>query len=65
MIKIYDALIKAEQKYMTKSPFDTSKVQSIVADVNREIAERFTNNVKFMKFKILWNILCYPTTNMP
>lgn len=47
------------------TPLTHQKVQSIVADVNREIAERFTNNVKFMKFKILWNILCYPTTNMP
>lgn len=31
--------------------FDTSKVQSIVADVNREIAERFTNNVKIYEIQ--------------
>ena len=45
--KIYDALIKAEQKIHDQvTPLTHQKVQSIVADVNREIAERFTNNVK-------------------
>ena len=50
--KIYDALIKAEQKIHDQvTPLTHQKVQSIVADVNREIAERFTNNVKIYDSK--------------
>lgn len=50
--KIYDALIKAEQKiYDQVTPLTHQKVQSIVADVNREIAERFTNNVKIYEIQ--------------
>ena len=50
--KIYDALIKAEQKIHDQvTPLTHQKVQSIVADVNREIAERFTNNVKIYEIQ--------------
>ena len=50
--KIYDALIKAEQKIHDQAtPLTHQKVQSIVADVNREIAERFTNNVKIYEIQ--------------
>ena len=50
--KIYDALIKAEQKINDQvTPLTHQKVQSIVADVNREIAERFTNNVKIYEIQ--------------
>ena len=50
--KIYDALIKAEQKIHDQvTPLTYQKVQSIVADVNREIAERFTNNVKIYEIQ--------------
>ena len=50
--KIYDALIKAEQKIHDQvTPLTHQKVQSIVADVNREIAERFTNNVKMYEIQ--------------
>lgn len=50
--KIYDALIKAEQKiHYQVTPLTHQKVQSIVADVNREIAERFTNNVKIYEIQ--------------
>ena len=50
--KIYDALIKAEQKIHDQvTPLPHQKVQSIVADVNREIAERFTNNVKIYEIQ--------------
>ncbi|EOA7251638.1 anaerobic ribonucleoside-triphosphate reductase [Enterococcus faecalis] len=50
--KIYDALIKAEQKIDDQvTPLTHQKVQSIVADVNREIAERFTNNVKIYEIQ--------------
>ncbi|WP_142666716.1 anaerobic ribonucleoside-triphosphate reductase [Enterococcus faecalis] len=50
--KIYDALIKAEQKIHDQvTPSTHQKVQSIVADVNREIAERFTNNVKIYEIQ--------------
>ncbi|EGO2560506.1 anaerobic ribonucleoside-triphosphate reductase [Enterococcus faecalis] len=50
--KIYDALIKAEQKiHDLVTPLTHQKVQSIVADVNREIAERFTNNVKIYEIQ--------------
>ncbi|WEU33019.1 anaerobic ribonucleoside-triphosphate reductase [Enterococcus faecalis] len=50
--KIYDALIKAEQKIHDQvTPLTHQKVQAIVADVNREIAERFTNNVKIYEIQ--------------
>lgn len=50
--KIYDALIKAEQKIHDQvTPLTHQKVQSIVADVNREIAERFTNNLKIYEIQ--------------
>ena len=50
--KIYDALSKAEQKIHDQvTPLTHQKVQSIVADVNREIAERFTNNVKIYEIQ--------------
>lgn len=50
--KIYDALIKVEQKIHDQvTPLTHQKVQSIVADVNREIAERFTNNVKIYEIQ--------------
>ncbi|HBE2188869.1 anaerobic ribonucleoside-triphosphate reductase [Enterococcus faecalis] len=50
--KIYDALIKAEQKIHDQvTPLTHQKVRSIVADVNREIAERFTNNVKIYEIQ--------------
>lgn len=50
--KIYEALIKAEQKIHDQvTPLTHQKVQSIVADVNREIAERFTNNVKIYEIQ--------------
>ena len=50
--KIYDALIKAEQKIHDQvTPLTHQKVQSIVADVNREIAERLTNNVKIYEIQ--------------
>lgn len=50
--KIYDALIKSEQKIHDQvTPLTHQKVQSIVADVNREIAERFTNNVKIYEIQ--------------
>ncbi|EHS2293320.1 Ribonucleotide reductase of class III (anaerobic), large subunit [Enterococcus faecalis FL2] len=50
--KIYDALIKAEQKIHDQvTPLTHQKVQSIVADVNREINERFTNNVKIYEIQ--------------
>lgn len=50
--KIYHALIKAEQKIHDQvTPLTHQKVQSIVADVNREIAERFTNNVKIYEIQ--------------
>ncbi|EHK9413086.1 anaerobic ribonucleoside-triphosphate reductase [Enterococcus faecalis] len=50
--KIYDALIKGEQKIHDQvTPLTHQKVQSIVADVNREIAERFTNNVKIYEIQ--------------
>ncbi|MFV7856544.1 anaerobic ribonucleoside-triphosphate reductase [Enterococcus faecalis] len=50
--KIYNALIKAEQKIHDQvTPLTHQKVQSIVADVNREIAERFTNNVKIYEIQ--------------
>ena len=50
--KIYDDLIKAEQKIHDQfTPLTHQKVQSIVADVNREIAERFTNNVKIYEIQ--------------
>ena len=50
--QIYDALIKAEQKIHDQvTPLTHQKVQSIVADVNREIAERFTNNVKIYEIQ--------------
>lgn len=50
--KIYDALIKAEQKIHDQvTSLTHQKVQSIVADVNREIAERFTNNVKIYEIQ--------------
>ncbi|HCR3093929.1 MULTISPECIES: anaerobic ribonucleoside-triphosphate reductase [Enterococcus] len=50
--KIYGALIKAEQKIHDQvTPLTHQKVQSIVADVNREIAERFTNNVKIYEIQ--------------
>ena len=50
--KIYDALIKAEQKIHDQvTPLTHQKVQSIVADVNREIAERFTNNVEIYEIQ--------------
>ena len=50
--KIYDALIKAEQKIHDQvTPLTHQKVQSIVADVNREIAERCTNNVKIYEIQ--------------
>ena len=50
--KIYDALIKAEQKIHDQvTPLTHQKVQSIVAAVNREIAERFTNNVKIYEIQ--------------
>ncbi|EOH8698792.1 anaerobic ribonucleoside-triphosphate reductase [Enterococcus faecalis] len=50
--KIYDALIKAEQKIHDQvTPLTHQKVQSIVADINREIAERFTNNVKIYEIQ--------------
>ena len=50
--KIYDALIKAEQKIHDQvTPLTHQKVQSIVANVNREIAERFTNNVKIYEIQ--------------
>ncbi|MCU9762972.1 anaerobic ribonucleoside-triphosphate reductase [Enterococcus faecalis] len=50
--KIYDALIKTEQKIHDQvTPLTHQKVQSIVADVNREIAERFTNNVKIYEIQ--------------
>ena len=50
--KIYDALIKAEQNIHDQvTPLTHQKVQSIVADVNREIAERFTNNVKIYEIQ--------------
>ncbi|EHQ8833302.1 anaerobic ribonucleoside-triphosphate reductase [Enterococcus faecalis] len=50
--KIYDALIKAEQKIHDQvTPLTHQKVQSIVADVNREIVERFTNNVKIYEIQ--------------
>lgn len=50
--KIYDALIKAEQKIHDQvTPLTHQKVQSIVADVNREIDERFTNNVKIYEIQ--------------
>ncbi|OSH20704.1 ribonucleoside-triphosphate reductase [Enterococcus faecalis] len=50
--KIYDALIKAEQKIHDQvTPLTHQKVQSIVAYVNREIAERFTNNVKIYEIQ--------------
>ncbi|RXK63643.1 anaerobic ribonucleoside-triphosphate reductase [Enterococcus faecalis] len=50
--KIYDALIKAEQKIHDQvTPLTHQKVQSIVADVNREIAERFTNNIKIYEIQ--------------
>lgn len=50
--KIYDALIKAEKKIHDQvTPLTHQKVQSIVADVNREIAERFTNNVKIYEIQ--------------
>ena len=50
--KIYDALIKAELKIHDQvTPLTHQKVQSIVADVNREIAERFTNNVKIYEIQ--------------
>ncbi|HIB1938767.1 TPA: anaerobic ribonucleoside-triphosphate reductase [Enterococcus faecalis] len=50
--KIYDALIKAEQKIHDQvTPLTHQKIQSIVADVNREIAERFTNNVKIYEIQ--------------
>lgn len=50
--KIHDALIKAEQKIHDQvTPLTHQKVQSIVADVNREIAERFTNNVKIYEIQ--------------
>ena len=44
--------IKAEQKIHDQvTPLTHQKVQSIVADVNREIAERFTNNVKIYEIQ--------------
>lgn len=45
-------MIKAEQKIHDQvTPLTHQKVQSIVADVNREIAERFTNNVKIYEIQ--------------
>lgn len=50
--KIYDALIKAEQKMNgTLAPLSYERIQEIVEHVDREIAERFTSNVKIYEIQ--------------
>ncbi|MCB5956388.1 anaerobic ribonucleoside-triphosphate reductase [Enterococcus sp. CWB-B31] len=50
--KIYDALIKAEQKINgALAPLSYERIQEIVEHVDREIAERFTSNVKIYEIQ--------------
>jgi ribonucleoside-triphosphate reductase len=50
--KIYDALIKAEEKIHGKlSPLSDARIQSIVERVDAEISERFNTNVKIYEIQ--------------
>lgn len=50
--KIYDALLKAEEKISgSLTPLVHERIKQIVENVNREIADRFNNNVKIYEIQ--------------